>query len=139
MNARNFLILMAGTAALTAACSTAPAEQSRSPRAAQELASELSGRVAGPPQRCITTYRNTSVHVVDDWTIIYDQGSTKYVQTPRGGCPGIARGGQTLVTRQIGTPEICDGDIVRTVDLTSKVERGACVFGPFVPYTKASL
>jgi hypothetical protein len=136
MGVRNLSVLTATAAALLAACSTAPAEQSRSPAAARELADALAGRVAGPPQRCITSYRTTKVKAIDDFTILYDQGSTVYVQNPRGGCPGVGSGRDILVTRQIGTSQICDGEIARTVDLTSRVERGGCVFGPFVPYTK---
>ena len=76
------------------------------------------------------------VHPIDDWTIIYDQGSTIFVQNPKGACPGIGRGSDILVTRQVGTPQLCENDIARTVDLTSRIEGGACVFGPFTPYTK---
>jgi hypothetical protein len=129
------LLLAVGAAAGLAACSTAPAQQTRSPEAAKELADALAGRVAGPPRSCITTYRSTKVHPIDDWTILYDQGSTIYVQTPRGGCPGIGSGSDILVTRQV-TNQLCEGEIAQTVDLTSRVERGGCVFGPFVPYTK---
>ena len=126
----------AGLAALLVSCSTAPTEYARSPQAEQELAEALAGRVAGPPQRCINTYRTTKVHPIDDWTIIYDQGSTIYVQNPKGGCPGVGRGSDILVTTQIGTAQLCENEIARTVDLTSQIERGGCVFGPFVPYTK---
>lgn len=136
MGAKVSFTLAAGTAVLLAACSTAPAQQSRSPQAAKELADALAGRVAGPPQRCISTYRTTKIQPIDDFTILYDQGSTIYVQNPRGGCPGIGSGSDILVTRQIGTAQLCDGEIARTVDLTSRVERGGCVFGPFRPYTK---
>jgi len=128
--------LAATAAALLVACSTAPVEQARSPQAEQELAEALAGRVAGPPQRCIDSYRTTKVHPIDDWTIIYDQGSTIYVQNPKGGCPGIGRGSDILVTTQIGTAQLCENEIARTVDLTSRVEGGGCVFGPFTPYTK---
>lgn len=136
MGARTFAFVAAGAAALVlGSCSTAPAEQTRSPRAAQELADALAGRVAGPPQRCITTYRTTKVTPIDDFAILYDQGSTIYVQNPRGGCPGVGSGSDILVTRQT-TNQLCDGEIAQTVDLTSRVARGGCVFGPFVPYTR---
>jgi hypothetical protein len=128
--------MTAAVAALLAACSTAPAQQTRSPQASNELAEALAGRVAGPPQRCISTYRTTKVQPIDDFTILYDQGSTIYVQNPRGGCPGVGSGSDVLVTRQTST-NLCDGEIAQTVDLTSRVSRGGCVFGPFVPYTKA--
>ena len=121
--------------AILAACSTAPSDQARSPRAAEDLADGVAGRVAGPAERCIPTYRNTKVQVIDDLTILYDQGSTIYVQNPPGGCPGL-RSGDTLVTRQIGTAQLCQGEIAHTVDLTSGVQGGGCVFGPFVPYTR---
>lgn len=124
------------TVLLLTGCSTAPAQENRTPRAAKDLADALAGRSAGPSERCIPTYRNTKVQVIDDWTILYDQGSTIYVQNPPGGCPGL-RSGDTLVTRQIGTAQLCQGEIAHTVDLTSGVQGGGCVLGPFIPYTRA--
>lgn len=135
MGTMKSMTMAAAVAALLGACSTAPEQQTRSPQASKELADALAGRVAGPPQRCITTYRTTKVQPIDDFTILYDQGSTIYVQNPRGGCPGVGSGNDILVTRQT-TNQLCDGEIAQTVDLTSRVERGGCVFGPFVPYTK---
>ena len=122
-------------ATVLASCSTAPAQNMRSPKAARELAEALEGRVPGPPQRCIDSYRAREVQVIDEWTILYRDGRTVYVQNPRGGCPGLGRG-STLVTRQIGTSQFCAGDINHTVDLLSGTGRAACVFGPFTPYTK---
>ena len=129
-------LLMVGSVALAASCSTAPGQQARSPQAAKELTDALAGRVAGPPQRCIDSSRTTKVHPIDDWTIIYDQGRTLYVQNPKGGCPGIGSGSDILVTRQVGPARLCENEIAHTVDLTSRIERAACVLGPFVPYTR---
>ena len=137
MHTKTSIMAVVATVALLAACSTAPAEQTRSPAAAKELADALAGRVAGPPQRCISNFPNTQVQVVDDWTILYDEGSTIYVQNPRGGCPGIDSGSRTLVARQVGTSQMCDGDINQAVDLRTGIGGAPCVFGPFVPYTKA--
>lgn len=131
---RSYGIAALGTAML-ASCSTAPAEQTRSPKAQQELAEALAGRVAGPPQRCIDAYRTTKVHVIDDFTIIYDQGRTVFVQNPKGGCPGLGRG-DILVTTQVGPARLCQNEIARTVDPTSRMESGGCVLGPFTPYAK---
>lgn len=136
MGAKLSLVLAVGAAILTG-CSTAPVEQTRSPAAAKELADALAGRVAGPPQRCISNFPNIQVQIIDDWTILYDGGSTIYVQNPRGGCPGIAGGSRTLVTRQVGTSQMCDGDINQAVDLRTGIGGAACVFGPFTPYTKS--
>ncbi len=123
-------------AGLLASCSTAPAEQARSPKAEKELAEALEGRVAGPPQRCISNFPQVEVQVIDDWAILYREGSTVYVQNPQGGCPGIGIGSRTLVARQVGTSLMCQGDINETVDLRTGVGGAPCVFGPFVPYTK---
>jgi hypothetical protein len=122
--------------AMLTSCTTAPAEQSRSPRAERELADALQGREAGPPRRCISNFPNTQVQVIDDWTILYDEGSTIYVQNPRGGCIGIGTGSRTLVARQVGTSQMCEDDINETINLQTGIGGAPCVFGPFVPYTK---
>lgn len=130
--------LLAGlVAAWLASCSTAPAEQVRTRKADDEIAQALAGRVAGPPHRCISNFPNTQARVIDDWTILYDEGRTIYVQNPKGGCPGIGNGSRTLVARQVGTSQMCEGDINQVVDLRSGIGGPTCVFGPFVPYTKA--
>ena len=125
-----------GGAALLASCSTAPVQETRSPKAARELASALAGRTAGPPVRCLPAFRTTQMQIVDDFTILYRDGRTTYVQNPRGGCRGIANGGYTMVIRQFGTNQQCDGDIAQLVDLNSNFTGGSCIFGPFTPYTK---
>ena len=121
--------------ALVAGCATAPALDTRSPRAQRELAEALAGRTPGPAVRCIPNYRANHMQVIDDHTILFHDGRTTYVQNPRGGCSGLG-GSMTLVTRPFGTSQLCDGDINHTVDLTSGIRGGSCVFGPFVPYTK---
>jgi hypothetical protein len=125
-----------GGALLLASCSTTMAESTRSPREAKELADALAGRVAGPPERCIRNFPTTQVRVIDDWTILYEEGSTIYVQSPQGRCPGIANGSRTLVVRQVGTSQMCEGDINQAADLRTGIGGIPCVFGPFVPYTK---
>ena len=118
------------------ACASTPAEQVRSPRDQRELTEALAGRNPGPPVRCIPNYRSTQMQVIDDHTILFRDGRTVYVQIPRGGCYGLGSGSRTLVTRQFGTTQLCDGDINHTVDLTTGIQGGSCVFSPFVPYTK---
>lgn len=76
------------------------------------------------------------MQVVDDWTILFRDGGTVYVQNPRGGCPGIGSGRNTLVTRLWGSSQLCDGDISQLVDLSTGSSGGACVLSPFVPYRK---
>ncbi|HXG80301.1 MAG TPA: hypothetical protein VNJ05_00710 [Sphingomicrobium sp.] len=118
------------------ACSTAPTSQVQSPRAQSELAEALAGRTPGPAVRCIPSYRSNQMQVIDDYTILFRDGRTVYLQKPSGGCPGISSGGRTLVSRKFGTTDTCEGDINHIVDMPSGMHSGSCVFGPFVPYTK---
>ena len=84
MHASSKLILGLSAAVILAACSTTAAQQARSPRAEAELAEALAGRVAGPPVRCIPTYRADDMKIIDDSTILFKDGSTIYLHTPPG-------------------------------------------------------
>jgi len=131
-----FPTIALGGAVLIIGCSTAPYDEVRSPKAQQELARALVGRSAQPPISCLPNYRTTQMEVIDDWTILYRDGGTTYVQNPRGGCRGLGNGVYTMVTRQFGTNQLCDGDFSQLVDLRNGMGGGACVFGPFTPYTR---
>ena len=125
-------------AILLAACSTTPGQQARSPQAEQELAEALAGRVAGPPVKCIPTYRADDMTIIADWTILFKDGSTIYLQNPRGGCPGIGASRNILVSRPMPSNQLCSGDIQQLFDPVSRIGGGACVFGDFVPYTRTA-
>lgn len=128
---------LCGVAAL-ASCSTTPAQEARSAGAQKELEKALAGRVPGKPVSCIASYRARDMQIIDDWTILFKDGRTVYVQNPRGGCPGIASHGNVLVNRPFGTTDLCSGDINRLIDSSTGIGGGACVFSEFVPYIKAS-
>jgi hypothetical protein len=128
------VLLLGGV--MVASCSAGQLQEARSPKVQKELADALAGRTPGPPMRCIRNYQTTQMEVIDDWTIQFREGRTIYVQNPRGGCPGLGNGRRALVTRQIVTNDLCDGDINNMVDLVSRSPGGACIFGPFVPYTR---
>ena len=136
MNGRSKLVLCLSAAAMVGSCSTTPAEQARSPKAQRELADALAGRVPGKPVTCLPSYRADNMQIIDDWTILFRDGRTVYVQNPRGGCPGIASRRNILVNRLFGTNQLCSGDISHLLDPVSGIQGGACVFSDFVPYTK---
>jgi len=136
MNASAKLVLWISSAAMLGSCSTTPVEQVRSPRAQKELADALAGRVAGKPVSCLPSYRADNMQIIDDWTILFRDGRTIYVQNPRGGCPGIGSRRNILVNRVFGTNQLCSGDISHLLDPVSGIQGGACVFGDFVPYTR---
>ena len=127
-----------GVAVATASCVAAPYDQKYDQRTRAELSRALAGRVAGRPVNCIPNYRTTNMRIIDDYTILFDEGRTVYVQKPRGGCRGIHSGSYTLVTRPLGVSQLCSGDINQLVDLRTGMTGGSCVFGPYIPYTKAA-
>ena len=134
MNLRISSTIAALTAALLVS-STAPAGQGVTPKSAEALAKALAGRTAGVPVSCISD--RARMHVVDDWTILYRDRGTVYIQRPRGGCHGLASN-MSLIRNQFVTTRLCRGDINRVVDLRTGFGTGACVFSEFVPYRKPS-
>ena len=126
------------SSALLGSCTTGQARDVSTPKAQKELAEALAGRVPGPPQRCIRNYRTTNMQVIDDYTLLFEEGRTIYLQKPPNGCFGLGSHSRTLVTRPFGTTDLCEGDINKLVDLTAGIQGGACVFGPFIPYTKTN-
>lgn len=138
MHSRSMLVPVFSAALLLAACSTTTTQPERTAQAEAELTKELAGRVAGTPVRCIPSYRADDMKVIDDWTILFKDGSTVYVQTPAGGCSGIAAHRNVLISRPIPSNQLCSGDIQQLYDPVSRIGGGACVFGDFVPYTKTT-
>ena len=123
---------------LIGSSAVAPAQESEvSSKSAQKLARALQGRTAGPEVSCIPNWRGQSdMEVIDDNTILFEDGAVVYLQKPRSSCDGIEADRYTLVVRQVGTGRICSGDINELVDASTGFYGGSCVFGPFVPYRK---
>ena len=123
-------------AGLLSSCASTPEAPQRSEADQRELARALEGRTARAAVRCLPYFGSTDVQVIDDWTILFRQGGTVYVQTPEGGCPGIGSHRNTMVSRIWGNGQVCSGDIQHLVDFSTGIGGGSCVFGPFVPYYK---
>lgn len=98
-----------------------------------ELADALKGYAAGTPVSCINP-RNDNTTIFGD-KIMYRGGSSRvYVTNTNGGCFGLRRN-DIIVTRSTNG-QLCSGDIVTTVDPTSRMQSGSCAFGEFVPYKR---
>lgn len=132
MNLRTSSLIALSAAALLASGSTA--KQGRSPEAQEKLAKALAGRTAGEPVNCIS--ERARMQIVDDWTILFRDRGTVYVQQPYGGCHGLTNS-MSLIRRGFGTTRICSGDINSIVDLRTGFGTGACTYSEFVPYRKA--
>lgn len=138
MNLRPYFLAAATGAALIATSTIAVAEKDEySAKSAEKLGKALAGRTAGTPVGCISNTRGSDMTVIDDYTILFKEGGTIYVQKPYGGCYGLGNGNYSLVTRIAGSNRLCSGQIGELVDRVSGYGYGSCVFGEFVPYRKA--
>jgi len=99
-----------------------------------ELARTLEGRIAGKPVDCISLRQVRSSRIIDDTAIVYDAGSTLYVNRPRSGAESLDRW-DTLVTK-LQSDRLCSIDTVRLYDTASRMETGFVFLGDFVPYRR---
>lgn len=128
-------LLIIGVAA--SACAASAFSEPRTFKADAELSRALAGKVAGPPVRCLPSYRTNGMTIIDDNTILFRRNrNLVYRNDPPGGCSPLSRGRFSLVTRTIGSG-LCRGDIAQVVDLTTGMPAGACALGDFVPYRTA--
>jgi hypothetical protein len=119
-------------AVLVAAVPAAGAEK-LAPEA--QLSRAVEGRVAGAAVDCINLRPMNSTQIIRDSAIIYDAGSTLYVNRPRSGAQSLDSW-NTLFTRSHGS-QLCRGDVVEVVDPTTGTTRGLVFLGEFVPYKRA--
>jgi hypothetical protein len=125
------MLLCAGTAALSSdhggAARQAAANQARLDKA-------LTGLVPGKPQQCLDSHERYETDRIGS-TILYKQGrGLIYRADTNGGCHGLDRG-DAIVSEQFGS-QLCAGDPIRTVDLTSRIPSGVCTIRSFVPYRR---
>ena len=132
---RGISLLVIG-AALTSCMTGPPQPPMRTAEKQHQYEQLLAGKVAGPPQSCLSSYHNDDMVVIDESTVAFRQGSSRvYVNHMQGGCNNLG-GNYALVTRQFGSSQLCRGDIGQVVDLTNHFTIGSCVFGDFIPYTR---
>jgi hypothetical protein len=129
---KTFLLSLAAVAAPVAALQ---AETIVISRGEAKLARALDGRVAGEPVDCIDLSRVRGSRIIDRTAIVYESGSTLYVNRPRGGARSLDRW-DVMVTRPFGN-RLCSVDTVQLVDSASHALTGIVFLGDFVPYRKA--
>ena len=100
----------------------------------QQLAEMLKDRVPGKPVDCIDLPQVSSSTVIDKTAIVYQSGSTYYVQRPRVGAESLDSD-DVLVTR-LTTSELCSIDTVQLHDRSSGFWRGFVGLDKFVPYKR---
>jgi len=129
--------IMPLAALLLVGCATTPAQQARADaeqaRTDAKLAKALAGLEPGQPQSCIRPGQQ-DLKIFGDKLLYRESGRRMYLNQTSGGCFGLKRD-DIVVTRSY-SGQLCRGDIVRTIDRTSRFPSGTCSFGDFVPYTR---
>jgi hypothetical protein len=104
----------------------------------EHLARLTAGRVAGKPVSCINAGPiggNRDSEKIAGTAMAYRQGTTWYVSRFEGGCPQLDE--DTIVVTRLHSSQLCRGDIAELRMAGANIPQGSCIFGDFVPYTKA--
>ncbi|MFM5955515.1 MAG: hypothetical protein ACKOPE_14605, partial [Novosphingobium sp.] len=99
----------------------------------QQLDKVLAGREAGRPVHCISTFNAREMQVIDGTAIVYGWGNTVWVNVPRN--VRDLDDDDIMVTHTTGS-QLCDLDMIHTVDRTAHFTTGFVSLGEFVPYRK---
>ena len=115
--------------ALLCACSDQPPQA-----AGPTQIAELAGRVAGPPEQCVTFRPNENLRTTDSdrHVLLYSSGSKLWVNH-LGSCSFGTN--DVLVVERTGS-QVCRGEIIRSFDAMSKIPGPSCILGDFIPYTR---
>lgn len=120
-------LMLIAAAGLVASCTQPPTPQ----RAG--AADILAGRLAGPPQTCISTNSAENIHALDPQTLAYGYGRTIYVNHLLGPCPAIDVPNTIIVEAATGN-QYCRGDRVRGREVGAIIAGPSCNLQDWVPY-----
>lgn len=127
---RRFVALTLSAIALAAA----PLQAAPRLTGEAELARLIEGRVAGEPVDCVHLRRIRSSRIIDNTAIVYDAGSTIYVNRPRSGRESLDNW-DTMVVKPFAS-RLCSIDVVQLYDAGAGFLSGIVFLGDFVPYRK---
>jgi len=126
-------ILVAACLGLLGGAGAAIAHPSDKSQGEAKLAKALEGRVAGAPVDCIQLRDIRSSQIIDGTAILYDTGSTLYLNRPESGASWL-HDDDVLVT-DTHSSQLCSIDVVRLFDSASRTPDGSVGLGKFIPYT----
>ena len=126
MRSLAFLLILAGCAA--------SGSSSIGDRDRAALERDLAGRVAGEAESCAPTIQGQGLRVVDERTVVLDQGRTIWVNRLEGECPGL-RPASTIVVEMHGS-RYCRGDRFRSHEPGMTIPGGLCVLSEWTPYRR---
>jgi len=97
--------------------------------------SELSGRVAGTAQSCVSNFANENLRAMDASTIALGSGRTIYVNHLAGPCPGLGPLNTIIVDARDGS-QYCRGNRIRGLEMGAIIPGPTCNLGDWVPYRR---
>ena len=116
------------------ACATTPTiEKSGEAR----IADAVAGKVAGKAVSCLPLRQVRGSHVIDHTGILFEAAGTLYVNRPVSGADRLSSWNALVTTTT--TARLCQGDVVRLVDLASNAQVGTVALGEFIPYRASQL
>lgn len=127
-------ILIAACLGLLGSTGAAIAHPSDKSQGEAKLARALEGRVAAAPVDCIQLRDIRSSRIIDGIAILYDTGSTLYLNRPDSGASWLDDN-DVLVT-DTHSSKLCSIDVVRLFDSASHTPDGSVGLGKFIPYTR---
>lgn len=130
MTMRKIAIALATAAAL---CGSVGLEAKPRLTPQQELDKLLEGREAGKPVNCISHWDTRDMRVLDKTAIVYGWGNVIYVNRPKN---AESLDDDDILVTKTSSSQLCDLDIVHTVDRTGHFTTGFVSLGEFVPYRR---
>ena len=100
-----------------------------------DFAEVTAGRVAGPPQTCVSTNSAENLHVIDPQTVAYGYGRTIYINRLPGACPALSQFNTIIVEASTGG-QYCRADRIRGREPGMVIPGPSCNLGDWVPYTR---
>ena len=98
-----------------------------------KLAHMLEGRTAGEPVSCIPLLRSNELEVIYGVALVYDSGDVIYVSRPSRP-EELRRDDVVIIDRH--TSQLCNSDVIHTVNRDVGYITGVVFLGKFVPYKK---
>ena len=134
---RAILILVAGSILASCANAPPPPYMERSPSGQRAYETLIAGKVPQRPVNCLPSYNANEQSTIDGRTLAFRVGSrTTYIMHLSEGCEMLGSGTYALLSRQIGGPGMCRGDIEQVVDTMNHVSVGSCTITDIVPYVR---
>ena len=132
MNASR-LIIAAAVLALAGMAHSSDKVDKRTAKNEATLAQMLEGRTPGEAVSCIPLFKSERLQVIEGVALVYDAGDTIYVGRPTD--PKMLDRDDVMVIERFGG-QLCNTDVVRTIDRNGGYMTGVVFLTKFVPYKK---